>query len=118
MRLGLGLGLGLGFQGGVLCCRSSPNPNPNPNPFLFQESVRADLSITTNLKQLDLDGAGNKWHVHSFPTDEDGGFDLGCSKAVTGGLTLTLALALTLTLTLTVTLTLTLLLTLPLTPNP
>ena len=39
--------------------------------------------------------------VHAFPTDEDGGFDLGCSKAVTGGLTLTLTMTLTLVLTLT-----------------
>ena len=39
--------------------------------------------------------------VHAFPTDEDGGFDLGCSKAVTGGLTLTLTITLTLVLTLT-----------------
>ena len=23
--------------------------------------------------------------MHSFPTDEEGGYDLGCSKAVTGG---------------------------------
>ena len=63
---------------------------PRGSIFLFQASVTEPLKITTSLKQLegedtDPTGLGNKWHVHSFPTDEEGGFDLGCSKAATGG---------------------------------
>ena len=40
-------------------------------------------TITTNLQNLE--GTGNKWHVHSGPTAETGGIDAGCGAGVTGG---------------------------------
>ena len=48
-------------------------------------TISADVpaTITTNLQNLE--GTGNKWHVHSGPTAETGGIDAGCGAGVTGG---------------------------------
>ena len=58
---------------------------PSGSISLYQEAVDGNLTITTKLINLDGDAAGNKWHVHAFPTDENGGFDQGCSASITGG---------------------------------
>ena len=58
---------------------------PSGSISLYQEAVDGNLTITTKLINLDGEAAGNKWHVHAFPTDASGGFDQGCYAAVTGG---------------------------------
>ena len=61
---------GVGYPKGTITITNQPN---NPN----------GATITTNLQNLE--GTGNKWHVHSGPTAETGGIDAGCGAGVTGG---------------------------------
>ena len=42
--------------------------------------------IMSDLSSLEGATAGNKWHVHQFPTSASGGMDsTGCGGSVTGG---------------------------------
>ena len=58
---------------------------PTGTITLTQGSADGALTITTALSQLDADAAGNKWHIHNFPTVEGGGIDGACGPSFTGG---------------------------------
>ena len=59
---------------------------PAGSMSFYQATVDGDVTITSSLTSLEGTTAGNKWHVHRFPTDAAGGTgDGGCGGAVTAG---------------------------------
>ena len=59
---------------------------PSGSMSFYQATVSSPVTITSSLTSLESAAAGNKWHVHRFPTDAAGGTDdAGCGAAVTAG---------------------------------
>ena len=59
---------------------------PSGSMSFYQATVGGAVTITSSLRSLEGTAAGNKWHVHRFPTDAAGGTgDGGCGADVTAG---------------------------------